>query len=110
MKIELTKEQYEQLKDVDGALDIVLTDGHVLYFEFYDDMGFRYAEVIQTKIPGRKSFGFDDEMIKKTRPERVRERSYYSHGDLVCPTCGASAEFKFDYCPKCGQKLDYSEG
>lgn len=60
----------------------------------------------------------DDELEAKETPKKPHlEGDSYSDGELVydtwiCPNCEESYEVdydKYDYCPKCGQKIDWSE-
>lgn len=54
---------------------------------------------------------------KQTSKEPDYEGDGYSNGQLVydtwvCPCCGQSYEVDYDdyeYCPKCGQKIDWSD-
>lgn len=59
-----------------------------------------------------------DELEAKETPKKPHlEGDSYSNGELVydtwlCPNCEKSYEVdyeKYDYCPNCGQKIDWSE-
>ena len=110
MKIELTPEQYKQLKE-EQWLDIRINEleGQSLYLEFRPDMSFVYGEIHQTRIPGyKKAFVFDDEDLKKMIPEKPSDPSYY-HDCPLCPRCGTYMIYNFEHCPKCGQEISWSE-
>jgi len=107
MTIELTPEQLEELKD-DGYLDIKLTNQQRLYVEMDAENGmyFEYFEYIEGTH--RKKFCFGREELNKLLAQRPHDPSYYRN-DPLCPNCGSYMLYPFDYCPKCGQKLDWSE-
>jgi len=47
------------------------------------------------------------EALEKQIPERLkREKILHTH---LCPECGLPAVAWLNYCPKCGQKIDWSE-
>ena len=108
MTINITPEQLKELKD-DGYLDIKLTDEQRLYVEIAaDDTGmyFEYFECIEGAH--RAKFCFDREELNRLIPQRPHDPSYYRN-DPLCPNCGSYMLYHFEHCPKCGQKLDWSE-
>ncbi len=63
------------------------------------------------------------EELREAKEKRIPKMPYtwgdgYSNGDPVydmyeCPNCGEEYEIdggKYDFCPKCGQAIDWSEG
>lgn len=109
MKIELTPEQYEELKE-DEFLDIKISekDGMSLYIEYGSHMGFLYGEIHQSRIQGLpKALVFDEEGLRKLRPEKP-VKSYTSEYKK-CPSCFAPLIYQYECCPKCGQMIDWRE-
>lgn len=108
MKIKLTPEQIEQLKE-DEYLDIDLGNGAALYFEFNKDGTFAYSEIFNQKgTDRRKAYAFSYEDLERLLPKKPHDPSYY-HNDPLCPNCGTYLIYKFECCPKCGQAIDYRE-
>lgn len=107
MRVELTKEQAEELVE-DGSADIVIGD-YGIYLELNMDGSLWYMELFKKKNgKTEQRYAFDTEMLEKLMPKRPSDPSFY-HNDPLCPNCGAYMIYKFEHCPKCGQKLDWSE-
>lgn len=108
MKIKLTPEQYEQLKE-DNYLDIIINEkeGISIHIEYGSQMNFEYCEISQTRITGYpKKFCFDDFDLKKLSGKKVIE----SFGNYKkCPTCLSPLLYNYECCPKCGQVIDWRE-
>ena len=108
MKIELTPEQYEQLKE-DKYLNIIINEpeGMSIYIDYGSQMNFEYCEISQTRLTGYpKSFCFDDSGLKKLSGKKVIE----SFGPYKkCPTCLSPFLYKYECCPKCGQVIDWRQ-
>ena len=49
---------------------------------------------------------FDE--LKKLEAARPYDPSWHSN-DPLCPNCQTYMIYHFEHCPKCGQKLDWSE-
>ena len=107
--IKLTEEQAKEFID-DGWLNVVCGD-----YRFYLELDqrekrFFYFELIQSKNGRTKNnFAYDVTELELLKPKRPRDPSYY-HNDPLCPNCGTYMIYNFEHCPKCGQKLDWSEG
>lgn len=50
------------------------------------------------------------ELIERDTPMKVDSPNYYGFGYYKCPKCmDIVIEERFNYCPHCGQRLDWSE-
>ena len=108
MKIELTKEQVSQFLE-DQYVNIKMGD-YELYFETsnYDNTPC-YFEIIQKKNDKTlKMYVLDTGELELLKPKRPHDPSYW-HNDPLCPNCGTYMIYNFEHCPKCGQKIDWSE-
>lgn len=110
MKIELTKEQIEQFKE-DRFVSCEWGKNR-FYVEVDNEGNFIYAEVSskfdEKEDMKRKSLWLDHTMLQKMHARKPYDSSYY-HDQPLCPNCQTYMIYKFEYCPKCGQKLDWSE-
>lgn len=108
MKIKLTPEQKaEFIKD--KYIDIQLGDNYRFYLELDRNNDLFYFDVIESnksKTVDEYAYRFDE--LNKLKPTRPYDPSYY-HNDPLCPNCQTYMIYKFEHCPKCGQKLDWSE-
>ena len=108
MKIELTNEQISQFLE-DQYVSIKMGD-YELYFETgnYDNTPC-YFEIIQKKNNKTlKMYAHGTEELELLKPKRPHDPSYW-HNDTLCPNCGTYMIYNFEHCPKCGQKIDWSE-
>ena len=108
MKIELTNEQISQFLE-DQYVNIKIGD-YELYFETsnYDNTPC-YFEIIQKKNDKTlKMYVLDTGELELLKPKRPHDPSYW-HNDPLCPNCGTYMIYNFEHCPKCGQKIDWSE-
>lgn len=108
MKIELTNEQISQFLE-DQYVNIKMGD-YELYFETsnYDNTPC-YFEIIQKKNDKTlKMYVLDTGELELLKPKRPHDPSYW-HNDPLCPNCGTYMIYNFEHCPKCGQKIDWSE-
>ena len=49
-----------------------------------------------------------DKLLDKELPVNVEYSSYgYGHGVYKCPMCDSDIHGIYEYCPECGQKIDY---
>ncbi len=107
MRIELTDEQVaEFLKD--EYIDILIGN-YRIYLELNNDDSLWYCELVESEHGRTKqgyNFGIPD--LEKLKPKRPSDPSYY-HNDPLCPNCHSYMIYHFEHCPKCGQKLDWSE-
>ena len=107
MEIKLTKEQYQEM--LDDKYISVIADDHKIYADLDWDDNFNYIELLHSKNGKRlKEYAFDNTELNKLIPKRVYRSCYY-HYEAQCPQCSTMMIYRFDYCPKCGQKLDWSE-
>lgn len=106
MRLELTPEQMEEFKR-DKQIEIQLSDSNnnnkTCYIEVDKYLDFLYFEYASR---GRFGLSFDIEEIDKFKAQRPRNN--YSNTPM-CPCCGTYLIYNFEHCPKCGQKIDYSE-
>lgn len=87
MKVELTKEQAEELVE-DGSADIVIGD-YGIYLELNRDGSLWYMELFKKKNgKTEQGYAFDTEMLEKLMPKRPNDPSF-CHNDPLCPNCGA---------------------
>ena len=108
MTVKLTNEQVSQFLE-DQYVNIKMGD-YEFYFETsnYDNMPF-YLEFTYKKN-GKiiKSYAHDTAELELLKAKRPHDPSYW-HNDPLCPTCGTYMIYNFEHCPKCGQKIDWSE-
>lgn len=107
MKIELTDEQMNQALQ-EWWCEITHTNGFRIYCEIDSEGGFQYGEYYPPGKGRRDAFYVDADDIRRKTPRRPSDPSYY-HNDPLCPSCGTYMIYHFEHCPKCGQKLDWSE-
>ena len=108
MEIKLTPEQAAEFIE-DKYIDIQLGDNHRFYLELDRDEAPFYFEVVQSeknKTIHGYAYNFDE--LRKLEAARPCDPSYY-HNDPLCPNCRTYMIYHFEHCPKCGQKLDWSE-
>lgn len=105
--IELTEEQIaEFIKD--EYIDIKIGN-YRIYMELTKDKLIWYFELIKSKNgKTEQGYAYDIADLELLRPKRPHDPSYY-HNDPLCPNCGTYMIYHFEHCPKCGQKLDWSE-
>ena len=118
MKIKLTGDQINEILN-DSYLDITSDCGFGIYLEVGTDpsatgkppiddhamLGFKYGEISQNR---RHAYVFNREDLELLKPKRPADPSWY-HNDPLCPNCQTYMIYKFEHCPRCGQKLDWSE-
>ena len=111
MQIDLTDSQ---------ATEIIEDEWLTIEFKNKDDKKYRiYLELDRGKIPFYfefvhsknektiKGYSFDTEDLDKLIAAKPDDPSYY-HNEPLCPTCRTYMIYKFEHCPRCGQKLDWS--
>ena len=102
MRIQLTPEQAAEFAK-DGWLSVDTPDNQgFIYVEISD--GPDYFELGK----GKDKVCISSDDILRLKPRRTRDPSFYQN-DPLCPSCGTYMIYNFNYCPKCGQKIDYSE-
>lgn len=107
MRIALTPEQEKEFLD-DGWIEVTGGNNRI-YAEYSPDGYFEYGEIVYSKnCKTIKGYAFDSYKLDKMEPRRVIRSSYY-HFEPQCPNCATMMIYKFECCPKCGQKLDWSE-
>lgn len=107
MKIKLTDEQMNQILQ-EEYFEIEHSSGFRIYCEVGTEGGFKYGEYYPPSRDKRGAFWLDSNDVKRKTPRRPSDPSYYRN-DPLCPGCGTYMIYHFEYCPKCGQKLDWSE-
>lgn len=111
MTIDFTPEQYEELIK-DRYLDIRFNEdkSHSLYIEVDESGRLEYFEYItgRNKFDSSHNYALLASDLDKLKPQRPGDPSYYRN-DPLCPHCGSYMLYHFEHCPKCGQKLDWSE-
>lgn len=107
MEIKATNEQVDELlKDCFADIQV---GNYRIYLELNKDGSLWYVELIKSKNgKAEQGYAFDTEMLEKMLPKRPHDPHYY-HNDPLCPNCQTYMIYQFEHCPKCGQKLDWSE-
>jgi len=110
LKLKLTQEDADKIWE-DQYLDIIIPGGLKIYVEVSPEFNFEYGEIYEhepqdQKIHKHKNYYFDRSDLNKLIPTKPRDWSYYRN-DPLCPNCGTYMVYNFEYCPKCGQALDW---
>lgn len=107
MDINLTQKQAEEFLN-DEYININLGD-YRIYMELTREKNIWYFEFVKSKN-GKTIQGYahDVSQLELLNPKRLNDPSWYRN-DPLCPNCGTYMIYKFEHCPKCGQKLDWSE-
>lgn len=100
MNIILTKDDIEQFKKdqymrIEVSSEDESFDG--MYFEFDSDFNFVYGEF------GKYVFNNSD--LERACMKTPKEE--YGDHNFSCPNCYRSLIFNIDFCPFCGQKMDW---
>ena len=106
--INITDGQLTEFLD-DEYLEITAGD-YRIYLELdHREKRIAYFELIKRKN-GKTEQGYAHDVgeLELLVPKRTRDPSYYSN-DPLCPNCGTYLIYHFEHCPKCGQKIDWSE-
>lgn len=109
MDINLTQEQINEFLEK-GYINIYMGD-YRFYMELSDSStnNIWYFELVKTKngktIQAYKHDISELELLKSKRPT---DPSWY-HNDPLCPNCQTYMIYHYEHCPRCGQKLDWSE-
>ena len=107
MRIKLTPEQIEELKN-DGYMEIEEPENKTnVYLEFSKGLNFTYCE-IRMHDDNTQTYCFDEVDLKKLKPRKPIDPSYYNDRPL-CPTCQAYMIVNYPCCPICGQAIDWRE-
>lgn len=111
MKIELSEEQVNQFVS-DEYMDIDAGNCK-FYFEIDKDakgeLRPSYFEISMKGARGNfKPVAYSVKELRKLGPLKP-EYSSWHHNDPSCPSCSSYMLYKYEHCPKCGQKLDWSE-
>lgn len=111
MEIKLDKNQITEFLE-DEFIDIQIGDYRVYLEIDHIDKNPFYFEFIRHRRDNKEkgTIGVANNIIEleKLKPKRPEDPRYY-HNDPLCPNCGTYMIYKFEHCPKCGQKLDWSE-
>ena len=107
MDINLTQKQAEEFLN-DEYININLGD-YRIYMELTREKDIWYFEFVKSKN-GKTIQGYahDVSQLELLNPKRLNDPSWYRN-DPLCPNCGTYMIYKFEHCPRCGQKLDWSE-
>ncbi len=106
MNIKLSDEQVQEFLS-DGYVNIEFGD-YSIYMELAQDIMY-YFELIKSKNgKTEQGYAFDTTDLDRLKSKRPNDPSYYRN-DPLCPNCHSYMLYHFEYCPKCGQKLDWSE-
>lgn len=107
MDINLTQKQAEEFLD-DEYININLGD-YRIYMELTREKDIWYFEFVKSKN-GKTIQGYahDVSQLELLNPKRLNDPSWYRN-DPLCPNCETYMIYKFEHCPRCGQKLDWSE-
>ena len=108
MEFKLTQSDAESFV-ADGYIDIKIGN-YRIYLELDQyDKKFWYFELTKS-MNGKtlQKYAHDVTELDKLNPRRTNDPSYW-HNDPLCPNCQTYMIYQFEHCPKCGQKLDWSE-
>lgn len=107
MDINLTQKQAEEFLN-DEYININLGD-YRIYMELTREKDIWYFEFVKSKN-GKTIQGYAHNVsqLELLNPKRLNDPSWYRN-DPLCPNCGTYMIYKFEHCPRCGQKLDWSE-
>lgn len=107
MKFQFTKDQIETFL-ADEWIDADLGD-YDFYIELDSDMNISYFEMTH-KSDGKtkQGYAFSSSDLDRLYEKKPEDPSWYRN-EPRCPRCGAYLLYKYEFCPKCGQKLDWSE-
>lgn len=107
MDINLTQEQIEDFLN-DEYININLVN-YRIYMELTREKNIWYFELVKSE-KGKTIQGYchDVSQLELLNLKRLNDPSWH-HNDPLCPNCGTYMIYKFEHCPKCGQKLDWSE-
>lgn len=111
MKVELSEEQVNQFVS-DEYMDID-AGNYRFYFEIDKDTSGKlrpsYFEISMKGAKGNfKPVAHNVKELRKLEPLKPADPSWH-HNDPLCPSCRSYMLYKYEHCPKCGQKLDWSE-
>lgn len=109
MNIELTQEQIEKFLEK-GYINVYMGD-YKFYMELSDSStnNIWYFELVKTKNGKTiQAYTHDISELELLRPKRPTDPSWY-HNDPLCPNCQTYMIYHYEHCPRCGQKLDWSE-
>ena len=107
MDIKLSESEVTEFLE-DKWVNITIGDYRV-YVELDSDDCLWYVELVKSKSgKTEQGYTFDVTDLDKLEPQRPNDPSWY-HNDPLCPKCGTYMIYKFEFCPRCGQKLDWSE-
>lgn len=109
MDINLTQEQIKEFLE-NGYIIIDMGD-----YRFYMELSnnntnnIRYFELVKFENGKTiQAYAHDISELELLKPKRPDDPSWY-HNDPLCPHCRTYMIYKFEHCPRCGQKLDWSE-
>lgn len=108
MDINLTREQINDfLKD--EYININLGD-YRIYMEInHKEKNIWYFELVKSKNgKAVQGYAYDISELGLLESKRSEDPSWH-HNDPLCPNCQTYMIYKFEHCPRCGQKLDWSE-
>ena len=108
MEIKLTPEQAAEFIE-DKYIDVQLGDNHRFYLELDRNEAPFYFEVVHSeKNKTVHGYAYNFYELRKLEAARPYDSSFYKN-DPLCPNCHTYMIYHFEHCPKCGQKLDWSE-
>ena len=82
-----------------------LKDKAQIYMEFNTDGNFTYAELYN---PNGEGVYFDADDLSKIIGKKPVPQAW-GEEYKKCPYCFTPLIYDFEYCPKCGQCIDYKE-
>lgn len=107
MDIKLTKDQMDEFM-TDGWINIEFGN-YRIYMEVNPNNSPSYFEIVHSQRGKTlEGYAYSMDELERLKPKRTNDPSWY-HNDPLCPSCGTYMIYNFEHCPKCGQKLDWSE-
>ena len=110
MEIKLSDSQADEFIK-DDWIEAEFSRGNAKY-SFYCSLDrYKQPEYFEIKYSENgktiKGYAFDLEELDKLKGAKPEDPSYY-HNDPLCPNCRTYMIYKFEHCPRCGQKLEWS--
>lgn len=109
MDINLTQEQIKEFLE-NGYIHVYMGD-----YRFYMELSnsstnnIWYFELVKSKNGKTiQAYAHDISELELLKPKRPTDPSWH-HNDPLCPNCRTYMIYHYEHCPRCGQKLDWSE-
>lgn len=105
MIIKLTQDQIDEMM-ADEYLEVDAGD-YRLYMELQSREPWYFEIIKRENGKTVTGFAFDKTELQKMDPLRPYNR--FNSDNPCCTSCGTEMIYKFEYCPRCGQRQDWSK-